>query len=205
MAGSCAWFLEQLAHSLKEPGWAKRSLSSKYQESVLWLLVAASDHRGAGEEAGGWFCCIFPHCCRLHSHRLKWLLRDLKGQCFLLTLHFSLFPFWEPDVKTHDIPGGTTGKEPTCHCRRHKRCKLGRSPGGGHGTPLQYSYLENPMDREACQGTVHRVSKRTWLKQLSMCAQGKLESDCPSPGKYSEKSGKTLSLPLRLILSIETA
>ena len=26
---------------------------------------------------------------------------------------------------------------------------LGRSPGGGHGNPLQYSFLENPMEREA--------------------------------------------------------
>ena len=30
-----------------------------------------------------------------------------------------------------------------------------RSPGGGHGIPLQYSCLENPMDREAWQATVH--------------------------------------------------
>ena len=101
MVGSCARFLRQLAHSLKEPGWAKRSLSSKYQESVLWLLVAASDHRRADEEAGGWFCCIFPHCCRLHSHRLKWLLRDLKGQCFLFPLHFSLFPFFGNQTLKH--------------------------------------------------------------------------------------------------------
>ena len=34
-----------------------------------------------------------------------------------------------------------------------------RSPGGGHGNPLQYSCLENPMDRRACQSTVHRVTK----------------------------------------------
>ena len=33
----------------------------------------------------------------------------------------------------------------------------GRSPGGGHGNPLQYSCLENPMDREAWQATIHRV------------------------------------------------
>ena len=33
----------------------------------------------------------------------------------------------------------------------------GRSPGGGHGNPLQYSYLENPMGRGAWQATVHRV------------------------------------------------
>ena len=35
----------------------------------------------------------------------------------------------------------------------------GRSPGGGHGNPLQYSCLENPMDRGAWQATVHRVAK----------------------------------------------
>ena len=36
----------------------------------------------------------------------------------------------------------------------------GRSPGGGHGNPLQYSCLENPMDREAWQATVHKVTVR---------------------------------------------
>ena len=47
----------------------------------------------------------------------------------------------------------------------------GRFPGGGHGNPLQYSCLENPMDRGAWQATVHRVAK-IWrqLKQLSMHA-----------------------------------
>ena len=35
---------------------------------------------------------------------------------------------------------------------------LGRSPGGGHGNPVQYSCLENPMDRGARQVTVHRVA-----------------------------------------------
>ena len=45
---------------------------------------------------------------------------------------------------------------------------LGRFPGGGHGNPLQYSCLENPMDRGAWRATVHRVSKsQTQLKQLS--------------------------------------
>ena len=36
---------------------------------------------------------------------------------------------------------------------------LGRSPGGGHGNPLQCSCLENPMDRGVRQATVHKVSK----------------------------------------------
>ena len=34
-----------------------------------------------------------------------------------------------------------------------------RSPGGGNGNPLQYSCLENPMDREAWWATVHGVAK----------------------------------------------
>ena len=33
-----------------------------------------------------------------------------------------------------------------------------RSPGGGHGNPLQYSYLEKPMDRAAWWATFHRVA-----------------------------------------------
>ena len=35
----------------------------------------------------------------------------------------------------------------------------GRSPGGGNGNPLQYSCLENPMDREVWQDTVHGVTE----------------------------------------------
>ena len=43
----------------------------------------------------------------------------------------------------------------------------GRSLGGGHGNPLQYSCLENPMDRGAWRATVHRVAKsRTRLSNL---------------------------------------
>ena len=38
---------------------------------------------------------------------------------------------------------------------------LGRSPGEGHGNPLQYSGLENPMDRGAWQATVHEVAKES--------------------------------------------
>ena len=48
----------------------------------------------------------------------------------------------------------------------------GRSPGGGHGNPLQYSCLENCMDRGAWRATVHRVAKsQTRLKWLSTHAR----------------------------------
>ena len=39
--------------------------------------------------------------------------------------------------------------------------KLGRSPGVGNGNPLQYSCLENPMDRRAWGPTVHRVAEES--------------------------------------------
>ena len=46
---------------------------------------------------------------------------------------------------------------------------LGRSPGRGHGSPLQNSCLENPMDRGVWQATVHRVAQsQTQLKRLSI-------------------------------------
>ena len=46
---------------------------------------------------------------------------------------------------------------------------LGRSPGGGHGNPLQHFCLENAMDTRASWPTVHRVAEKsqTWLKGLS--------------------------------------
>ena len=96
------------------------------------------------------------------------------------------------------FPGGASGKEPACHCRRCQRdvgsrtcpggsdgresaCNVGdlgstpesgRSLGEGNGTPLQYSCLEHPMDRGAWWATVHRVAQsQTRLTQLSMARQ----------------------------------
>ena len=66
-------------------------------------------------------------------------------------------------------------KEPACQCRRCRRPAFdpgsGRSPQGGHGNPLQYSCLENPMERGSWQATLHRVAKSwTRLNWLSMHA-----------------------------------
>ena len=51
------------------------------------------------------------------------------------------------------FPGGASGKEPACQCRRHRDLssvpRLGRYPGEENGNPLQYSCLENLMDRGA--------------------------------------------------------
>ena len=54
-------------------------------------------------------------------------------------------------------------KNPPANARRHRDAGsvpgLGRSPGGGHDNTLQYSYLENCMDRGAWQVTVHGVAR----------------------------------------------
>ena len=69
---------------------------------------------------------------------------------------------------TGGFPGGQR-KDPTCDTADTGSIPgSGRSSGGGHGIPLQYSCLENPMDREAWWATVHRVTKSwTELKRLS--------------------------------------
>ena len=58
------------------------------------------------------------------------------------------------------FPGGSYGKESTCNVGGPGSIPgSGRSPGGGHGNLLQYSCLENPMDRGAWPTTVHEVTK----------------------------------------------
>ena len=74
--------------------------------------------------------------------------------------------------KIRGIPGHASGKEPVCQCRRCRVTglipELERSPGRGHHNPLQYSGLENSMDRGAWRAMVHGVTKSwTQLKQLS--------------------------------------
>ena len=61
---------------------------------------------------------------------------------------------------TSGFPGGSVSKESTYTAGDLSPIPgLGRSPGGGHGNPLQYSCLENPMDRGAWQAAVHGVAK----------------------------------------------
>ena len=58
------------------------------------------------------------------------------------------------------FPGGLDGKESACNVGDPGSIPvLGRSLGDGNGNSLQYSCLENSMDREAWQATVHGVTK----------------------------------------------
>ena len=60
-------------------------------------------------------------------------------------------------------PYWLSGKEPACQCRRHKRDRfdpwIGKIPWRRAWQPLQYSCLENPMDRGAWRARVHGIAK----------------------------------------------
>ena len=89
------------------------------------------------------------------------LTEEAWAPCVVLSLSLSLSSFadvvhpedilglcwgWTPEGKNLPVTAGDSGSV----------AGLGRSPGWGHGNPLQYSRLENPMDRGSWQPPVHR-------------------------------------------------
>ena len=111
------------------------------------------------------------------------------------------------------FPGGTSGKECTRQIRDSDSIPgSGRSPGGGNGNPLQDSCWDNPMDRGACQATVHGVAKSQtrvctyvwsspvrkseyskiyWAMSLYTILVGKMESHGRLWGESTWSLGKT--------------
>ena len=80
---------------------------------------------------------------------------DLYGFCVLIKKIFLAHTFWASQVVlvVENLPAKAgdvrhTGLIP----------ESGRSPGGGHGNPLQYPCLENPMDRGACETTAYGIT-----------------------------------------------
>ena len=68
-------------------------------------------------------------------------------------------------LDSEGFPGGSVGKDSACNAGDPGLTpESGRSPGGGNSNPLQYSCLENSMDRGAWGGAVHGVTKtQKWL------------------------------------------
>ena len=87
-----------------------------------------------------------------HKEREMFLLTDLKKN--KTVSHISVY---------HKLPQCLSGKESAYNAGATGDAGLipefGRFPGGGHNNPLQYSCLENPMDRGAWWATVHRLAK----------------------------------------------
>ena len=72
-------------------------------------------------------------------------------------------PALQADSLPTELPRKPSGKEPACQCRKWNRLRFnlwfGKIHWSRYGNPLQYSCLENPMDRGAWWATVHRVTK----------------------------------------------
>ena len=101
-----------------------------------------------------------------HSFLQSWFGTE---RCTPFTLHTK---------GTQGVSGGASGKESTCKTGDMGPIPgSGRSSGGGHGNPLQYSCLENPMDRGAWWATVHGVTKsQEWSNWACMQASTHLSS-----------------------------
>ena len=74
----------------------------------------------------------------------RWWQKEQSGKYFAFQIRKA------EDLKLKGFPGGSDGKASTCNAGDLGLIPgLGRSPGEGNGNPLQYSCLENPMDRRA--------------------------------------------------------
>ena len=109
--------------------------------------------------------------------------------CMINSLLLNLGP--KREFSYLSFPGGSDGKVPACKVGDPGLIPgSGRSPGGGNGNPLQCSYLENPMDREAWQATVQGGAKsRTRLSDFTHSARA----------YHSDKEGNTVKDLLRKV------
>ena len=75
----------------------------------------------------------------------------------------SVITSWKLYLINMGFPVALMVKDPPANAGAVREAGLipesGRTPGGGHGHPLQYSCLENPVERGASQATVHRVAQ----------------------------------------------
>ena len=93
------------------------------------------------------------------------LYQNLRFQFIKICHEESKKGSYKPGENIHStyilgLPSGSGGKESACNTTDLGSIPgLGRSPGEENGNPLQYSCLENPMDRGAWTTTVHEVTK----------------------------------------------
>ena len=148
-----SWFEKEKSLYLKNQTFGENNIKGKY------ILRAR-------------FSVIFnPFGSHIQAHILECLMLYLKKWLDQCLIDKSLRNLKETfSTALSGYPGGSVNKESSCNAGDLSLIpELRRSLGKGNGYLLQYSCLENPMDRGAWQATVHGVTKSwTQLKQLSM-------------------------------------
>ena len=96
--------------------------------------------------------------------KIYWSIVDLQ-----YCISFGCTTKWLSYTYIWGFAGGSDGKESICNAGDLGLIPgLGRSPGDGNGNPLQYSCLENSMDRGAWWATVHRVTESDTIEWLTL-------------------------------------
>ena len=105
----------------------------------------------------------------------------LSGPCTRVDLNF--FPTYEATARLRGFPGGPSGKEPVCQCRRHKTWVRSPDwedpPEQDMATPSSILAWRIPMDRGACWATVHGVAKSPTRLSDWACAHARLRVSVP--------------------------
>ena len=111
------------------------------------------------------FCYQLQHCIILMHNEItdsliSYLFSLISVEVIIIVLfHKILWIKWGHKCNT-GLPCSSNGKQSACNAGDLGLIPgLGRSSGEGNGSPLQYSFLENPMDRGAWWVTVHGVSE----------------------------------------------
>ena len=127
-----------------------------------------------------------------HTHSYFSLFYSLEKASFLLSKGF---------------PSGACGKEPAGQCRKYMKCGFNawvrKIPWRRHGTPFQYSCLENHTGRRTWQDTVHMVTKsQTWQKWLSTHAHTHRSVTIPSTNERSFKSSCEINVRPAIVIGL---
>ena len=108
-------------------------------------------------------CCLPWHqlpSCKFLKETCSCPPHGLCTGCFLCPEHLHCSFLDEPHLILLGFPGVSVVKNLPVHAGDLGSIPgWGRSPGGGYGSPLQYSFLENPIDRGAWWATVHGVAR----------------------------------------------
>ena len=102
------------------------------------------------------------------------------------------------------IPRGSVVKNPPANAGDARdvglTLGLGRSPGGGNGTPLHYSCLKNPTNRGAWQATVQQVAKSwTWTSNWACVCCGSVMSNFATQWTATQQASLTFAVSRSLL------